>query len=65
MNNPETYNRAWACFFDDGEVIFSSVSRTQKGSINLARIHMKENSWLALKSRGIRCRKVEVTTIIT
>lgn len=63
MNDDLIDNRAWACLFADGQVMFSSVSRTQKGSIKLARTYMKEDNWRALKMRGVRCFKVEVTKV--
>lgn len=51
---------AWACFFDDGQVIYSSVARTQKVSIRRAKECMGA-TWKKLKSRGIRCKEVQIT----
>lgn len=58
-------NSALACFFDNGEVMFSSVSRTQKGRIKLARIYMEEDYWRKLKQRGMRCEKVQISKALS
>lgn len=53
----------FACFFQDGALIFSTFAGTRKGSIRKARAALGDGKWKSLKDRGIRCKRVEIEVI--
>lgn len=54
-------HEAWACYFKSGDMVFASVSPTQKGSIRLASAALGFASWKAAKGSGVRCDPVLVS----
>lgn len=53
----------WCCYFKDGELIVSSLRRTQKGSQSAAAQKLNFRNWKNAKDNGIRCYEVAITKL--
>lgn len=48
----------WLCVFQDGVPIMCSVATTKKGAYKAARSLLGAGSWLEVRAKGIRVKRV-------